>query len=463
MNLILGSNPVSDEQFLYFEEILPILEQLRDETISPEEKRDLRHNLCQRKNITQRTLRGYLKKFREGGLKALVRKTRSDAGINRLWDPRLIAKAIALYDENPYRSLKQIHSFLKNDETISNCAKLISTSCLYQRMKKAGVDFQEIKSQKGARTYRSFEALFANELWQSDARHGIFLSDPKNPRKKRRCYLFCWLDDHSRLILFARYYFDEKLPTMEDSFRQAALRYGLPDKVYLDNGSAYIGKQFALHLSELEVRKIHHPPYQAWCKGKVESVMKPFKKFQREAELAGCKTLEEINSALAAWIEIEHNRKIHSSTGETPIERYKKSIDKRPARIVNDLQKFEEVFLWRSNRVVDKLGKISVYNNEYRVPEIAHGTSIEIRFNPFHLEEIFLYENGKYHSTLRTKVLARSRAPFIPEEKKISDYKVSKAAADYMSRLRKQHAENIELEASQVLYRNIKKTKLNEE
>lgn len=456
---IIGFNAVYDDHYYRLEKMMSFLEQLDDRKISPEEKRTLRQTFCVEFNVTKRTLRNYMKKYRDNGLKSLVRKRRTDAGIDKAWKPVLLPKALSLFDENPYRSLKEVHEFLKNDKEVSEDAVKISTSCLYQRMKHAGVDFATIKSQKPAKTYRSFEAPFANVLWQSDARHGIWLPHPKDPKKKKRTYLFCWLDDYSRFVLYARYYYDEKLPTMEDAFRQAALRYGLPEKVYLDNGAAYVGKQFAIHLSELEVRKIHHPPYRAWCKGKIESQMKKFKKFQREAECAGCKTLDELNSALEAWIDIEHNRKIHSATGEAPADRYKKSLIKRPARYIADVREFEEIFYWRINRTVNKYGQIPLYKNKYHVPDIAAGTSISIRYNPFDLTEIFHYEDDKYVQTLKNKVLKRTQAPSIPEEKKVADHKVSKAASDYMARLREQHAENIRKTTNDISYRNINKDK----
>ena len=55
---------------------------------------------------------------------------------------------------------------------------------------------------------RAFEAPHALALVQADARDGIWLDTPGG---RKKTYLFLWIDDFSRKILFGKYYFDEKL------------------------------------------------------------------------------------------------------------------------------------------------------------------------------------------------------------------------------------------------------------
>ncbi len=72
------------------------------------------------------------------------------------------------------------------------------------------------------------------ELVQGDARDGVWLPDPDKPEKAKKTYRFGWVDNYSRKILVARYYWDEKLPRIEDSFKTMVLRWGIPKKAYLD-------------------------------------------------------------------------------------------------------------------------------------------------------------------------------------------------------------------------------------
>ena len=50
-------------------------------------------------------------------------------------------------------------------------------------------------------------------LVQADARDGIWLDTPEG---RKKTYLFLWIDDFSRKILFGKYYFDEKLTALLD-------------------------------------------------------------------------------------------------------------------------------------------------------------------------------------------------------------------------------------------------------
>ena len=239
-----------------------------------------------------------------------------------------------------------------------------------------------------------------------------------NPKKKKKTYLFAWVDHYSRMILCAKYYWDEKLPRLEDSLKHMILRWGIPVRGYFDNGKVYISNNFTFQLSELGIKKIHHPPYKAWCKGCVELRMKNILSFQHEAELADFKTIDELNETLWAWIDVEYNAKKHKETGETPKDRFRNSINKQPPRRVKDLEWFNTLFLSRENRVIDKFKKISFNANEYKIEGLPIGEHIEIRYDPFNLKEIQVFHDEKYYRNLTAYKLTRKTFKNIPEENK---------------------------------------------
>ncbi|MFO7729809.1 MAG: hypothetical protein R6V86_03490, partial [Spirochaetia bacterium] len=86
----------------------------------------------------------------------------------------------------------------------------------------------------GKRSYHQFEASCSMELVQGDARDGIWLPKEPGSAQVRKTYLFAWVDDYSRRILHAEYFWDEKLPRMEKTFKTMVLRWGIPKKCYLD-------------------------------------------------------------------------------------------------------------------------------------------------------------------------------------------------------------------------------------
>ena len=303
-----------------------LLEPLVDDYLSAQQRRAHAQQVLQRLQISDRTLRRSLKRLREKGARALVRKKRSDAGKPRLVSAQMLKRAQELLQQNPRRSVPMVLALLGQEAGLEEQAKKISLSTLYLHLRKAGVQLRHQRAALSQMVYHRFHAEHPNQLWQGDARQGIVLPHPQKLRKTKLTYLFAWVDDFSRKIMEARYYWDEKLPRMEDCFRRAVLRWGLPHKCYCDNGRVYISRHFFLLVTDLSIKKIHHPAYSAWCKGKIENIMKCLKRFQSEAAVAGIKTLEELNATLAAWIEVDYNGKTHSSSGETPNERWAKTL-----------------------------------------------------------------------------------------------------------------------------------------
>ena len=200
-----------------------------------------------------------------------------------------------------------------------------------------------------------------------------------------------------------------------------------------------MSKHFLILVNDLEIKKIHHRAYAAWCKGKVENTMKTLKRFQSEAILAGFRTLGELNSALAAWIEVEYNNKIHSGTGETPNERWRNNIKKHPPRRITDLDTFNALFLWRAERTIDKFGTIRFQSNSYPIRGLPVGTNIQLRYNPFDLAQVQVYHEGGFYCVLRASKLSRKAVREVPEERKKSRF--SPEAADYFKRIREKASE----------------------
>ena len=96
---------------------------------------------------------------------------------------------------------------------------------------------------------------------------GPWLPDPNAPGKKRRAHLFCFLDDHSRLVPYAEFFFDEALPRLERVLKVGILRRGLPKAMYVDNGKVYAAHQFEAACASLGIRKLHTAPYSPEVEG----------------------------------------------------------------------------------------------------------------------------------------------------------------------------------------------------
>jgi transposase InsO family protein len=422
---------------------IALIETLLDETIGEAERDEIRRAYQREHGITDRTIRNYLKRYREAGAGGLrFDRYRHTARSPRIHDTALANRILELIEERPRRTVPQLRRLLSGDPEFAQAIVAVSDRTVYRFLAEHGLTHKHRAAkaaEDGRRHFQHFQATASMQLVQGDGRDGIWLPDGASGRMKKT-YLFAWVDDYSRRILSAKYFFDEKLPRMEDTSRTMILRWGIPEKLYLDNGAVYIAAQFAFILSELGIRKIHHPPYQAWCKGKVEAVMKTIKlDFQAEAQQAGFQTLDELNSALWAWIDVEYNRRNHSSTGEAPVARFASGLPAQHRRVEN-LEWFEALFLLRERRTVSKYGLIKLAGNQYRT-QVHHGQVIEIRFNAFDMRTVWRFEDGRCVETLVPHKFANDRLPRLSEEHSAAPAKVSASASTWFAGLRERHAQ----------------------
>jgi transposase InsO family protein len=434
---------IAEKHLEAFRVRLALVETLLDESIDDGERRHVRRRYLEEHGVSDRTVRNYLARYRKQGPTGLLFYKPKGRKSPRVQDPLLRKRILELLEQRPSRTVPQLRRLLSADSELTEAIGQVSDRSIYRFLAESGLTrtARKVKmTSEGRRAYHKFEASCSMELVQGDARDGIWLPKAPGAEQTRKTYLFAWVDDYSRRILHAEYFWDEKLPRMEKTFKTMVLRWGIPKKLYLDNGNVYIAAHFAFVLAGLKIRKIHHGPYKSWAKGKVEAVMKTIKRdFQAEAQRAGFKTLEELNSALWAWMDVEYNRRNHSSTGEPPCARFEKGLPADHQRIDN-LQWFEDLFLLRENRKVGKWGTVKLEGNQYHT-KAAAGGSIEIRYNPFDLKQVWRFENGKNVETLGLKKLVNSAVEKMPEERAAGERKVSAAAADYFASLREKQKE----------------------
>ena len=373
-----------------FIERLHLVEMLLDPLLPAADKRAEQRHYQQQHGVGERTIRGYLHRYRKRGPRSLLfyRPRPTSA---RVHDAALRAKLLELIDELPTRSVPQLRKLIAADAELGAKLARISDRTLYRFLADHGLTKSvryRLLADDSRTSFRSFEAPHTLALVQADARDGIWLDTPEG--RKKTC-LFLWIDDFSRKILFGKYYFDEKLTALLDSFRYCLLRYGIPLRVYVDNGQVYVSRHLIAILVELHIKHIRHPPYQAYCKGKIEAANKIIKnQFQREAQVAGIRTLDELNSAFWAWMDLDYNTRVLAATGQSPAARFGDGLPPDQRRIT-DLDSFNALFLWRQRRTVSKYGRIKLHGNQYPVTSVPYGTVVEVRFDPYDLAQLAIY------------------------------------------------------------------------
>jgi len=347
----------------------------------------------QRRTVSVPTLRRWEKAYRKGGFDALKPRTRSDRGASRALSPETLDRAEALKRELPSRSARTVADILKREAASPVPESRIAPRTLRRQLAVRGATRARLLRRPAP--FRRFEREHFGDLWQSDALDGPKLADPADPQAQRQAFLFAFLDDHTRLVPHAQFYWNEQLPRLEDCLKRAISRYGCPLAIYADQGSVYRADQLDTACATLGIQRILARPYSPEAKGKIERFF-GFVRSDFLPELArspSVHTLDDLNQSLLAWIEVVYHRKVHSETGQAPLDRFRH--DPAPAVRPVDPLALRLAFLYRVGRQVTKTGHVHFQGNRYAVPGFLVGQKVELRYDPFDLRDVEVWFNGQ--------------------------------------------------------------------
>lgn len=353
-------------------------------------------------SLHESTIRRYLKIYREHGFDGLKPKSRSDIGSSHKIPSEVLEKAFLLKREEPRRSAKKIIQLMEVHQWTP--LGLLKPTTLSRILKQNGLTYKQL--QQSNKSFRSFQAEHPNQLWQSDIMYGPYLPDPDRPEKKKQTYLVAFIDDFSRLIPHAEFYWHERLPHLENTLHKALLKRGIPQALYVDNGQVYSAHQINAICAELGIRKINCQPYQPESKGKIERFFGTVRQsFLTELVHEKVDQLHQLNSKFWAWLEQEYHLNIHSATNESPLSRWRNNVAPFLKKI--EEQQLQSIFLWREKRKVSKLGLVSLLGSEFEVSSLLVGKTVEVKYNHFDLSQVFIYLDGRFIQTARPTQLAR--------------------------------------------------------
>jgi Integrase core domain. len=131
-------------------------------------------------------------------------------------------------------------------------------------------------------------------------------------RSLKQVYLVSFIDDAARFVLHGAFYPTLDQMIVEDCFRTAIQKYGVPESVYFDNGRQYRTKWMKRTCSKLGIRLLYARPYSPESTGKVEIFNKTVDKFLAEAELERPKTLDRLNELFQIWLSECYQNKAHA-------------------------------------------------------------------------------------------------------------------------------------------------------
>lgn len=233
---------------------------------------------------------------------------------------------------------------------------------------------------------RRFQRRHRNDLWQSDLEYGPRL--PIGPdHQPQQIYLSAIIDDATRYVVHAAWYPTQDGVIVEDSLRTAMRRYGIPARLYFDNGKAYKSHQIARIGAKLGIRIVYTKPYAPESKDKIERFNRIVDSFLAEVRLDKPTTLEEFNDKFQVWLDQCYQTQPHSALPNDPDPEAAFRADSEPLRFV-DIETLTEAFQRVDTRRVDKAGCISFRNTPYEVGVLWAGQTVQVVYDPADVSEL---------------------------------------------------------------------------
>ena len=260
--------------------------------------------------LSQRQIRRLVKRVREESDKGIIHRLRGTKS-HRAIAERIKSKALSLC-RGIYAGFNPTFASEKLFER--NKIK-IGRETLRQWFIAENIPYEKRKA-RPHRRWRPRKA-YCGEMIQMDGSHHDWFEG-----RRPACVLMGYIDDATSRV-YARFYeYEGTMPAMS-SFKLYALKYGLPQSVYLDRHPTYKGSkkptiedelmnrealsQFGRALNELGVDLIH--AQSAPAKGRVERLFKTFQdRLIKEMRLRGIKNIVEGNEFLKTYLPVFNKR-----------------------------------------------------------------------------------------------------------------------------------------------------------
>lgn len=320
--------------------------------------------LCERFGISRETGHLWLRRHAAGESGFEDRSRRPHHSPRRLAE-RLEARILAVRDRHPAWGARKIAAVLQREGIAPPAASTIHA--VLRR-------HDRIAPESPGRAYGSFERSEPNALWQMDF--------------KGRVRLSCgpWLhpltviDDHSRFAVGLAACADQQTQTVQARLERVFRHHGLPEAIYVDNGSPWGGGQpgqwtpLRLWLLKLGVQTIHSRPYHPQGRGKNE-------RFHRSLaaevlDLTPLSSFDHAQAALDRWRHIYNSQRPHQALDfATPAQFYRPS--KRSFPVVLPSPRYAPGEILR--KVNETKAYVAFRGHFWKVPQAFCGETLAIR------------------------------------------------------------------------------------
>ena len=338
--------------------------------------------------IRPSTIKTWYINYKKFGYDGLIPKTRTDLNTSRKLTLEAQQKIIDYKKSFPHISGTLIYQKLIEDGYINQ--SIVSKSTVLKFIR----DNYLLFGDDGKVDRRAFEMEFANDMWDADTSHGPILTINN---KKIKTYLIALIDDASRLITSAKFYYEDNAINFQNTFKEGLKKYGIPKRIFLDNGKTYKNEQLSIICASCGMALIYTKPYSPQSKAKIERWFHTMKEtWMRGIIWTDIKDIDELNDMLNDFVN-EYNNKVHSSLTNnevniSPKERWFKDQDKIK-KIDNN--QIDENFLHTAYPTIRSDSVAHINKIEYEVPTKYIGKKITVKYDFQDRTKAWIYDNGK--------------------------------------------------------------------
>jgi transposase InsO family protein len=323
--------------------------------------------ICRRFQVSAKTFYKWMTRSKTGGETPLMDRSRRPHYSPRRTETAVEEKILAERARHPSWGARKIRRVLANRGEL----ELPTNSTVHRILHRNGkIDPNE--SDKHQRSQR-FEHEAPNQLWQMDFKGWFRTTD------QRRCHPLTVLDDHSRYVVCLQACLDQRTETVQNHLTATFRRYGLPERMTMDNGAPWGNDLQHQHtpltvwMIRLGIRISHSRPHHPQTQGKDERFHRTLDvdllRWHRFRELA------HVQQHLDEYRHVYNRERPHQALGlDVPADRYCVSPHAFPEQLPSIEYDVSDIV-----RKVHAKGHFQYQGRRYSVGKAFHGYPIALR------------------------------------------------------------------------------------
>jgi putative transposase len=341
--------------------------------------------------FTWRTISTWLYRFKKHGMTSLDNASRADRGLPRKVSVPQLAEAIRevlpSLSHNKQGQLPHSVLYRRLLEKGLFTRRQLAPTTFYRRLREHRLlDDPDTRE----RLRLSFAMPYANDLWQADTLHGPSLRTPEGGWRKT--FLVAFLDDASRVVAHAEFFYHDDTASMVEAFRSALFKRGKPQRLYFDNGSNYRSTVILQACLRLGIQLSHAPIRDGAAKGKIERFFRGFRD-RFLTQHTGFESLADLNAKTRDWVEQDYNTQYHSGIQMKPIDRF--NLDIGRVEFLTDDAYSAEAFFIECDRKVSKTNVFSLNALRFECPADLRSQTVQVRFDRRQPQRVIVFYAGK--------------------------------------------------------------------